>query len=144
MTVDRAKLVRAVQRRVVNPLTRALIVRGLLPTHVLVETIGRRSGQPRSTPVGNGLRGDTLWVVAEHGRRADYVRNIEANPRVRVKAGRGPWRPGTAHLMADDDPVARLRRIGRPVNAAAVRLLGTDLLTVRVDLDPPGDGENRR
>jgi deazaflavin-dependent oxidoreductase (nitroreductase family) len=135
--VSRTELVRTVQRRVLNPLARALIVTGLLPTHVLIETTGRRSGQPRSTPVGNGLRGDTLWVVAEHGRRADYVRNIEANPRVRVKAGRRPWRPGMAHLLPDDDPVARLRSIGRPVNAAAVKLFGTDLLTVRVDLDSP-------
>jgi deazaflavin-dependent oxidoreductase (nitroreductase family) len=142
--VGRTELVRALQRRVINPLTRALIVRGLLPTHVLIETTGRRSGLPRSTPVGNGLRGDTLWVVAEHGRRADYVRNIETNPRVRVKAGRGPWRLGTAHLLADDDPAARLRSIGRPVNAAAVRLFGTDLLTVRVDLDPPREAEDRR
>jgi deazaflavin-dependent oxidoreductase (nitroreductase family) len=140
----KTQFVRVLQRQVVNPLSRALIVSGLLPTHVLLETSGRRSGQPRSTPVGNGLSGDTLWVVAEHGRRADYVRNIEANPRVRVKAGRGPWRSGTAHLLPDDDPVARLRRIGRPVNAAMVRRLGTELLTVRVDLDPVGDEGRRR
>ena len=31
-------------------------------------------------PVGKTLDGDTLWMVAEHGRRAGYVRNIEANP----------------------------------------------------------------
>ncbi|MDQ3849001.1 MAG: hypothetical protein M3296_00075, partial [Actinomycetota bacterium] len=44
---------------------------------------------------------------------------------------------GTAHVLPDDDPRERLRRIGRPVNALVVRGMGTDLLTVRIDLDPP-------
>jgi len=37
--------------------------------------------------------------------------------------------------VPDDDPRARLKAIGRPVNGAAVRMAGTDLLTVRIDLD---------
>jgi deazaflavin-dependent oxidoreductase (nitroreductase family) len=110
-----------------------LVGRGLLPTHLLLETRGRRSGQPRRTPVGYGREGDTIWVVAEHGRRADYVRNLEADPRVRVRLG-GRWQPGTARVV-DDDPVQRLRRIGHRVNAAAVRAFGTDLVTVRIELD---------
>jgi deazaflavin-dependent oxidoreductase (nitroreductase family) len=136
MSVPRkAQLVRVFQRRVLNPVTRVLVASGLLPTHVLLETIGRRTGRPHATPVGNGVRGDTLWLVAEHGPHADYVRNIEANPQVRVKVGRRAWRTGTAHLLPDDDPRQRLRLIGRPVNAAAVRLFGSHLLSVRVDLD---------
>ena len=69
----------------------------------LLETTGRRSGQPRRVPVGNGLRGPHFWIVAEHGRHAHYVRNIEHDPRVRVKVGRR-WRTGTAHVLPDDDP----------------------------------------
>jgi hypothetical protein len=38
-----------------------------------------------------------------------------------------------AHVLAYDD--ARLRQRERRVNAAFVRLMGTVLLTVRVDLD---------
>lgn len=60
------------------------------------------------------------------------MRNIKADPRVRVRI-RGRWHEGTAHLLPDDDPVARLRRLPR-VNSLGVRALGTDLLTVRVDL----------
>ena len=45
--------------------------------------------------MGNGLEGDTCWLVAAHGNQADYVRNLQANPRVRVKAN-GTWRAGTA------------------------------------------------
>jgi hypothetical protein len=36
--------------------------------------------------------------------------------------------------MPQDDPVARLRALPR-VNSLGVRVLGTNLLTVRVDLD---------
>jgi deazaflavin-dependent oxidoreductase (nitroreductase family) len=52
-------------------------------------------------PIGNGLRGDTFWIVTEHGYHADYVRNIRADPRVRVKVGR-TWFEGTAHILDED------------------------------------------
>jgi deazaflavin-dependent oxidoreductase (nitroreductase family) len=121
--------------RLMNPLVKAATGVGLpLPGIVILETTGRRSGEPRRTPVGRAIDGDTLWIVAEHGRRASYVRNIEADPRVRVKVGRR-WRTGTAHLMPDDDPRERQRSMPS-LNAVTVRLMGSDLLTVRVDLDP--------
>ncbi len=101
----------------------------------VIETIGRKSGEPRVTPVTNGLDGDVFWIVTEHGRHANYVRNIAADPRVRVKVG-GRWRSGTAHPLPDDDPRERLRKIGLRFNGAVVRAMGTELLTVRIDLDP--------
>jgi deazaflavin-dependent oxidoreductase (nitroreductase family) len=129
-------LVRAVQRVLVNPPARFLARRGMAGDYVVLETIGRRSGQPRQTPVGMKVDGDVAWMVSEHGRGADYVRNIEANPRVRVCLDRR-WRSGTAHLLDDDDPRARLRSLwGRRGNAPAVRLFGTELLSIRIDLDP--------
>jgi hypothetical protein len=43
-------------------------------------------------------------------------------------------------VLPNDDPLQRQRLICRwrpwMVNAVAVRTLGTDLLTVRIDLDP--------
>jgi deazaflavin-dependent oxidoreductase (nitroreductase family) len=133
-------LVRAVQVRVLNPPVKALVARGIMPPGIaLLETTGRRSQVKRTTPVGEGLEGSTFWIVAEHGRAAGYVRNLEADPRVRVKVG-GGWRTGTAHVLADDDPRARQRALarGRPLralNAASVRAMGTELLTIRIDLD---------
>ncbi len=38
--------------------------------------------------------------------------------------------------MPDDDPRERQRTIGLRFNAAVVRAMGTELLTVRVDLVP--------
>jgi deazaflavin-dependent oxidoreductase (nitroreductase family) len=139
------RVVHGVQKYVFNPPLRTLLRAGVVPPSVvLLETVGRRSGKPRRTPVGDGRVGDTLWIVAEHGRQAGYVRNIEANPRVRVRVRdgvRARWRTGTAHLMPADDPRTRQRWLARQrpstrLNAPAVRAMGTDLLTVRVDLDP--------
>ncbi len=124
-----------------NPLNRRLMRLGIRPPGTaLLETTGRKSGKTRRNPVTDGLDDATFWIVAEHGRHAGYVRNIEANPRVRVMVA-GRWRTGTAHLIDDDDPRQRLRYIAsrRPrsrMNAATVRLMGTELLTIRVDLDP--------
>lgn len=123
---------RAAAKHLINPFVSK--VAGYIPWWALLETTGRHSGKPRRNPVGNGLEGRTFWIVAEHGDRASYVKNIKADPHVRVRVG-GRWRTGIAHLLPEDDPRERQRRL-RPVNAAVVRLMGTDLLTVRIDLDP--------
>lgn len=141
--MDKRAFTTALGKYLVNPIVIASVERGLAPpSYAILETTGRRSGQPRRTPIGNGLDGDRFWIVAEHGRRAGYVRNIEADPRVRVKA-RGRWFAGIACVLPDDDPRTRQRRIGLRFNAAVVRTMGTELLTVRVDLaasgSPAGD-----
>jgi deazaflavin-dependent oxidoreductase (nitroreductase family) len=136
--VDKFRIVTFVQGRVFNPLVKATLRRVPVPGWSLLETTGRKTGLKRTTPVGDGLEGSTFWIVAEHGRRAAYVRNIEADPRVRVRV-RGRWRPGTAHVVPEDDPRERQRmlshRLAARVNAALVRGWGTDLLSVRIDLD---------
>jgi hypothetical protein len=104
----KARLVKSFQKRILNPFVKALVRRG-------------------------AVEGDTFWLVAEFGRAAAYVKNIEADPRVRVCV-RGMWRTGRAILLPDDDTRVRQATLHR-LNAAAVRVAGTDLLTVRVDLD---------
>jgi deazaflavin-dependent oxidoreductase (nitroreductase family) len=121
--------------RVLNPLVRPALERLRIPGWALLETTGRRSGQPRRVPVGDGLRETAFWIVAEHGYGADYVKNIQADPRVRVRT-RGRWRAGTAHILADDDAAARLRWLRRPVNDTVLRLNASQPLSIRVDLDP--------
>ena len=120
----------------VNPLVKTAIRYGVAPPgYAIIETVGRKSGLPRRTPVGYRLEGDTLWLVAEHGHRAAYVRNIGDHPGVRVKVRRH-WRTGTAQLMPEDDPRERLNKVGLRFNSLVVRAMSTDLLTVRIDLHP--------
>lgn len=130
--MDKRRLTSALGRYVVNPIVSRIA--GYVPWWSLLETTGRKSGRPRRNPVGNGLHGDIFWIVAEHGSSAGYVRNIKANPNVRVRVG-GRWRSGKATPMPNDDARERQRQL-RPVNAAFVRLMGTELLTVRIDLEP--------
>ena len=140
MRVDKRRASTFASNRILNPLVRAAVRAGLpVPTVAILETTGRKSGQPRWTPVGKSLVGDTLWIIAEHGRRANYVRNIEADPRVRVRLGRR-WRTGTAEVLPDDDWRERQRRLPNRLNSAVVRLAGSDPVTVRVDLDRPASG----
>ena len=132
------------QKYLLNPPIKLLFALGVVPPgYALLETIGRKSGKPRRAPVGNGRVGNQFWIVAEHGMKAGYVLNLAHNPRARVKLRdglRARWYAGTAHLLPDDDPRERQRWLASQVpsssgNAAAVRLFGTQLLTVRIDLD---------
>jgi deazaflavin-dependent oxidoreductase (nitroreductase family) len=156
LTLASVRLKRAVvapvQRYLINPPVRLLLRLGLMPFgYALLETRGRVSGLPRTTPVGNGVDGDTFWVIAEHGLQAGYVRNIHKCPQVRVKLRRGwrfTWVNGTARLLPDDDPYARQRRLSRwhplrALNLAVVRIMGTNLLTIRIDLDSAPQQDTR-
>jgi deazaflavin-dependent oxidoreductase (nitroreductase family) len=122
----RDRITSQLQKRVANPLMRRL------PIQTLLETTGRKSGKPRRTPLGGSRVGDEFWFVAEFGERSQYVKNIKANPHVRVRL-RGRWHNGTAHLVPDDDPHERLRSLPQ-FNSLGVRTFGTNLLTIRVDL----------
>jgi deazaflavin-dependent oxidoreductase (nitroreductase family) len=126
-TTPRQRLVSLIQRHVANPVMRAV------PIQTLLETTGRKTGEPRRTPIGGKLDGRTFWLVSEFGDRSQYVRNIQADPRVRVRV-RGRWHSGTAVPLPDDDAKARLAALPR-MNSAAVRAMGDNLLTIRVDLD---------
>src|ERR1700674_192011 len=100
------------------------------PGYALLETTGRTTGKARRTPVGDGWVGYQFWLVAEHGMKAGYIRNIVHDPRVRLKLREGihaRWHTGTAQVLPDDDARERQRwLIGQlpssVANAAAVRL----------------------
>jgi deazaflavin-dependent oxidoreductase (nitroreductase family) len=126
-----------------NRLIRFALRAGFAPhAFAMLETTGRHTGVPRHTPVGNGLAGDTFWLVAAHGTQADYVRNLQAEPRVRVKAG-GVWRSGTAAVLPGDDPSVRSRMLPYQWDAALGRMMATTPLTIRIDLDPEPQRQRR-
>src|SRR6201987_3963415 len=129
------------KKYLLNPPIKLALAIGLpLPGYALLETKGRKTGKPRRTPRGYGRIENHFWLVAEHGMKAGYVRNIERDPHVRLKLREGlkyRWHAGMAHLLSDDDPCERQRWLASQLpssagNARAVRLLGTQLLTVRI------------
>ena len=130
--MDKRTVSTALAKYAVNPIVSR--VAGHVPWYALLETRGRASGRARRTPVGDALRGDVFWIVADHGYGSSYVKNIRHDPHVRVRT-HGHWRNGTATLLPDDDPIARQRRLGLGLNAIFVRLAGTTLLVVRIDLE---------
>ena len=55
---------------------------------LLLTTVGRKSGRPRITPLVYQERDHTILVASARGLAADWLRNIQANPKVRVRVGR--------------------------------------------------------
>jgi deazaflavin-dependent oxidoreductase (nitroreductase family) len=138
------QIVHTLQKYFLNPPIKLLFAIGVAPPgYALLETTGRKTGKVRRTPVGAARVGKQFWIVAEHGMKAGYVLNLVRHPRVRVKLRNGlgaQWHTGTAHVLSDDDPRERQRWLAGQLpssvaNAAAVRLFGMELITVRIDLD---------
>ena len=69
-------------------------------------TTGRISGQPRKIEIWFIERGARFYLIAEHRERANWVRNIQAQPQVKVRVG-------DRHFDATAPHVAGLSREGR-------------------------------
>ena len=106
-------------------------VMGRMPFQTLLETTGRNSGEPRQTPLGGRRVGDQFWFVSEFGDKSQYVRNIKADPSVRVRID-GTWHRGTAHLLPDDDAQSS------PAHASGIQQHGRAHLR-----NGPADGARR-
>lgn len=116
--------------KTINPLTKPLA--GYAPWWVVVETTGRRTGTARRTPLANGpLEASVLWVLSVYGDSAAFVKNIEANSRVRVKR-RGRWLNGSAQ-MVEDSPEA-IAHLGLYARHVLLRI-GSDPKIVRIAID---------
>jgi deazaflavin-dependent oxidoreductase (nitroreductase family) len=131
---------RTIEKYVSNPGMRLALRVGVAPrTFALLETTGNKTGRRRLTPVGNGLDGDTFWLVSELGLRSGYARNLQANPQVRVKVGRR-WYSGSATFLPEDDGWKRREEIddrnglmGR-LDGKIFRASATEPVTIRIDL----------
>ena len=117
--------------KVANPPWR--LIAGRAPGFALVETTGRRTGRKHQVPVGARLKDGSVWFVAGHASDAHYIKNIKADPQVRVRIG-GRWRDGLAHLVTEDD-AGRRAVLLNPPNGLFALLASSDLMTVRIDLE---------
>jgi len=83
-----------------------------------VSTTGRVSGLPREIEIWFALEGDTIYLLAETGDRAHWVRNLRRDARARVR-------------IADLTLEGRARFIDDPAEDARAR----DLLASKYDED---------
>ncbi|MCW2563066.1 MAG: deazaflavin-dependent nitroreductase family protein [Mycobacterium sp.] len=135
------KFERRIGRIVMNPLVAALDKVGVRSQLVVeLETTGRKSGEPRRVPLAGRTDDKGLWVISQHGRRAGWAYNIEANPKVRVRVN-NQWRSGTATFEPDDDVRARARSFGgasklsQSATVFTMRAMESDPISVRIAFD---------
>lgn len=117
--MERSERVRSLERAafkfantyVMVPLLRAglgrLIGSPFTGYFLLLRTTGRKSGQPRDTPLNYALDSGAVVCLAGFGERAHWLQNLRSDPRVHVRL---PDRQGdgVATLVADRAEARRL------------------------------------
>jgi len=93
---------------------------------LLLTTTGRKSGLPRVTPLQYECIDGDYYLGAARGLRADWVRNIQADPRVSVRVKRLCF-DGQAEIITDAAKIAdflevRLQRHPRMVGMMMERM----------------------
>ncbi len=68
------------------------------PQYLYLTTTGRRSGKPREIEIWFTRRDGRYYLIAEHGRRANWVKNLVGNPVVSVRLGRRTF-PARARVV---------------------------------------------
>jgi len=72
---------------------------------LLITTVGRKSGQPRTTPLLYMPNGDGFVVVGSNGGRDQppaWVLNLTANPGVKLLVGRRRT-DAVAHILSEEE-----------------------------------------
>jgi deazaflavin-dependent oxidoreductase (nitroreductase family) len=78
-----------------------------------ITTTGRHTGRPHEIEIWFGVLDESLVMVSGNRERADWFRNLRADPRVTVRIG-GEVHEGVARLVTDPD---ERRRIGDVMGA---------------------------
>jgi deazaflavin-dependent oxidoreductase (nitroreductase family) len=83
--------------------------------YAYVTTTGRKTGLAREIEVWFVEHNDKIYILAEYGFRAQWVKNIIANPHVSVRIGRLEF-AGTARVLdpeKDIETYAKVRELSR-------------------------------
>ena len=99
-------------------------------------TTGRTSGEPREIRIWFASVGNRVYLLSVEGARAHWVRNVEAEPRVRIRIGKRSFE-GRARVVVEDEPedsVARERWAAKYGSKRFEKFLRT-ALPVAVDLE---------
>lgn len=106
-------------------------------------TTGRRTGLPRTIEIWFATDGERIYLLAGGRLRAHWVRNLQADPRVRVRLG-GRTLAANARIVDDPAHDSGARRLlaakyqgwteGAPLSSWA-----TESLPVEIEPDPAAD-----
>src|ERR1041385_9412515 len=80
-----------------------------------VTTLGRKTGLAREIEIWFIEADGRLYILAEHGYKAQWVQNILINPRVHVRMGDQEW-SGMARILdpeTDADAYLNARQLAR-------------------------------
>ncbi|HLM49379.1 MAG TPA: nitroreductase family deazaflavin-dependent oxidoreductase [Solirubrobacteraceae bacterium] len=109
--------------------------------YAYLTTTGRRTGRPREIEIWFALRGRTVFLMAGGGDGAQWVRNLRADPGVRVRVG-DQRRRARARIVGDpeEDRAARDLLVGKyaPRSGGDLENWGRTGLPVALDLEGPG------
>jgi deazaflavin-dependent oxidoreductase (nitroreductase family) len=106
---------------------------------LLLTTTGRKSGLKRITPLQYEKIGEDYYLGAARGIKADWVRNIQSNPQVKIRVGSGQFQ-GTAEVVTDPSRFAdfievRLERHPRMIGFIMQKAHGLPKRPSRVQLE---------
>jgi len=78
------------------------------PPFLLLTTVGRKSGAPRRTMLEYAYINGHIYISSGWGERAQWYKNVLANPFVTVQTVREGTISGKAVLVADDEEISML------------------------------------
>ena len=90
ISVELQKAATGVHRRLLQSPLGPLVTTTPFGRFLILHTIGRRSGQPRQTPLSYTMDGDTYVVIASDGgspRHPDWYLNLQDDPDAEVDVG---------------------------------------------------------
>ena len=104
-----------------------------------LQTTGRTSGRPRTIEIWFATDGDRIYLLAGGRHRAHWVRNLVADPRVRVRIG-GRTIEGQARLLEGTERETLARHLlaakyqgwteGRPLSRWAAGSLPVEIAVI--------------
>ncbi|MCC6704225.1 MAG: nitroreductase family deazaflavin-dependent oxidoreductase [Thermomicrobiales bacterium] len=69
-----------------------------------LETIGRKSGQPRETEIWYAVTPGAIVILSGYHDNKDWFKNFQAQPRVRFRIG-SDWHTGTMRVVDRSEPI---------------------------------------
>jgi deazaflavin-dependent oxidoreductase (nitroreductase family) len=80
--------------------------------YLYLTTVGRKSGQPREIEIWFTEHNGRYYIIAEHGSRANWVRNIKANSDVQVRVAETTF-AAAARVLTDNYEIEMARQRSR-------------------------------